>query len=198
MATRSKAPTENRAKIIRAARVCFSRQGYHHSTMDDIVVESELSKGTLYWYFKSKEELLVSVISSLLEDHINEGTFARLEHYPTASAKLRALNQSMMAHNEQLEGFFNLFVEFWASNSHNENISHLWLKPLLQYKSIIVNIIEQGIDTGEFRPVDVESLAWSFMDVYDDLATYMMLKPDMNQISEVHLTTLLRGLEADT
>ena len=49
-------PDEQRAVILAAASACFSRKGFHRTTMDEIVAESGLSKGTLYWYYKSKNK----------------------------------------------------------------------------------------------------------------------------------------------
>jgi TetR/AcrR family transcriptional regulator, fatty acid metabolism regulator protein len=199
MAARSKMSTESRARIIQAALTCFSRQGHKHTTMDDIVAESGLSKGTLYWYFESKEDLLESVINSWLEAHLSEELPTLLARYPTASAKLRALIQGMMEFSGQIEDFFNLFVEFWVSSSHREEVSRVWLAPLLQYEPFIVAIIEEGISTGEFKPVDAKSLAWAIMAAYDGLAAYTMFKPDLDlaQISGVLIMTLLQGLEVE-
>ncbi|AJE87360.1 transcriptional regulator [Streptomyces albus] len=65
------APDEQRsaarkAQIFEAAATVFARQGYHGSRMDDIVKESGLSKGSLYWYFKSKEELATGLVHQML------------------------------------------------------------------------------------------------------------------------------------
>lgn len=58
----SERETARRAQILRAAAAVFARQGYQGARMDDIVKESGLSKGALYWYFRSKEELAVEVV----------------------------------------------------------------------------------------------------------------------------------------
>ena len=58
--------TKRKQEIYQAALTCFQQKGYHRATMDDIVVESGLSKGTLYWYFKSKKELFLSLVMELL------------------------------------------------------------------------------------------------------------------------------------
>ncbi|MGW7172195.1 TetR/AcrR family transcriptional regulator [Streptomyces xanthophaeus] len=55
-----------RAQILAAAATVFARQGYHGARMDDIVKESGLSKGALYWYFKSKEELATALVHHML------------------------------------------------------------------------------------------------------------------------------------
>jgi len=57
-----------RAQILGAAATVFARQGYHGSRMDDIVKEAGLSKGALYWYFKSKEELATALVHQMLAD----------------------------------------------------------------------------------------------------------------------------------
>ncbi|WP_186780115.1 TetR/AcrR family transcriptional regulator [Streptomyces salinarius] len=57
-----------RTQILDAATSVFARLGYHGSRMDDIVQASGLSKGAIYWYFKSKEEIAVELVRRLLHD----------------------------------------------------------------------------------------------------------------------------------
>jgi len=62
MSTKEITTAERRQQILSAAMNCFLAKGYHRATMDDIVAESGLSKGTLYWYFKSKKELFLALV----------------------------------------------------------------------------------------------------------------------------------------
>ena len=50
-----------RSQILQAAIVCFSRQGFHRATMQDIVKQSRLSPGAIYNYFESKEEIIEAI-----------------------------------------------------------------------------------------------------------------------------------------
>jgi AcrR family transcriptional regulator len=52
---------QRRAQILQAAMACFARQGYHATSMDDVVRQSGLSVGAIYSYFNSKEELFLSL-----------------------------------------------------------------------------------------------------------------------------------------
>ncbi len=52
---------QRRAQILNAAMTCFARQGYHVTSMDDVVRESGLSVGAIYSYFPSKEELFLAI-----------------------------------------------------------------------------------------------------------------------------------------
>lgn len=189
---------ERRAQIMQAALACFTRKGYNNTTMDDIVAESGLSKGSLYWYFKSKDDLFAAAIMSLLMD-IGQEVFAALEQCATASDKLRAMAQSMVDFCKEAEGFFSLVLEFWVSSSRREEAGQLWGDMLVQYKDIVVGIIEEGIRNGEFKAVDAEQLVWAIMAAYDGLAVYITLVPDMDldQVSQVFIETLLSGLIAD-
>ena len=62
-----------------------------------------------------------------------------------------------------------------------------------------MEIIEEGVRNGEFKPVDAEQLVWAMMAAYDGLAAYIALIPDMNieRVSQVFVETLLSGLVAD-
>jgi AcrR family transcriptional regulator len=189
---------ERRAQIMQAALACFTRKGYNNTTMDDIVVESGLSKGTLYWYFKSKDDLFVQAIASFFVDW-GEESVAALEQFPTASDKLRVFAQVLVDFCKKAEGLLSLFLEFWVSSPRREEAGQFWIDMLVQYKDLIVEIIEEGVRNGEFKPVDAEQLVWALMAAYDGLAAYIMFVPDMDleRISQVFVETLLSGLTAD-
>src|SRR5256885_14530326 len=65
MARRPDSSEIRRNQILDAATKVFVRQGFQHARMDDIVEESGLSKGTLYWYFKSKEDIINAILHRL-------------------------------------------------------------------------------------------------------------------------------------
>jgi AcrR family transcriptional regulator len=198
MPPRPDVSAERRAQIIEAALACFTRRGYNNTTMDDIVAESGLSKGSLYWYFKSKDELFAEAMLSVFTD-VGQEAFAALEQCTAASDKLRVIAQIAVGISKKIEGFFGLFLEFWASSPRREEAGQLWLGMLVQFKDIIVEIIEEGIRNGEFKPVDAEELVWAMMAAYDGLAAYAMLIPgiDLERTSEVFAETLLDGLMVD-
>src|SRR6202453_5230193 len=64
-----------REQILAAALKCFSRDGFHQPTMADIVRQSGLSQGTLYLYFKSKDDLIASIAD---DRHRREATLNAL------------------------------------------------------------------------------------------------------------------------
>ena len=63
----SKYKTNIRDRIVQSAIECFSEYGFDRSRMDDIAQRADLSKGTLYLYFKSKEDLFYAICENNLK-----------------------------------------------------------------------------------------------------------------------------------
>jgi AcrR family transcriptional regulator len=198
MPPRPDVSAERRTQIIQAALTCFARKGFTNTTMDDIVAESGLSKGSLYWYFDGKDDLFAQAVTSFFDDFGQE-TLAELEKHETAYEKMRAGALKMVDFCREAEGLFGLFIEFWSQSERREEVSVFWSDLLVHYQRLLAGIIEEGIRKGEFKPVDAEQLVWAIRAAYDGLAAYDMLMPelDLETISEVFVETLLSGLIED-
>jgi len=199
MPPRSDASTESRDCIIQAALACFTRKGYNNTTMDDIVAESGLSKGSLYWHFESKQGLFEAALLSVFEG-FGQDVLSMLAHCETASDKLRFMGQGAADFSESVVGYFSLFLEFWVSSEHREKSGQIWYDLLEEYNGLMVTIIEEGIQNGEFEPVDAESLVWALLAAYDGLAAYAAFVPniDLGQISQTFVDVILNGLKFDS
>ena len=189
---------ERRGQIIEAALACFTRKGYANTTIDDIVAESGLSKGAIYWYFKSKDDVFQAAFTSMFEA-VGAESMTAFMACETAAEKLRFGTRTMVDLARDIEGYFALIVEFWAQSENRDEVMGFWAEMLTQYQQVIAAIFESGIQSGEFRKVDADALAWMIMTAYDGLAAYDMMIPnlDMDKISETFIEALLKGLETD-
>ena len=86
MAPRPDVSEERKDQILDAATDVFAEKGFNEARMDDIVEESGLSKGTLYWYFKSKDEIILSIF-----ERIFAREFAELENLVNAEGTARGV-----------------------------------------------------------------------------------------------------------
>ncbi|MBN1537039.1 MAG: TetR/AcrR family transcriptional regulator [Anaerolineales bacterium] len=145
-------------QIIQAAINVFTRQGFHGARMDDIVEESGLSKGTLYWYYKSKEELIISIL-----DHIFAGEFAKMEALKNENISARqGLHKFLEAYIAELQKmliFAPIIYEFYALAFRNKTVRVVMQRYLHTFISIVEPIIQYGIDNGELRDVDAHQAA---------------------------------------
>ena len=189
---------ERRQQILDAAIAVFAAKGFHAANVSDVAAQAGVSQGTIYWYFESKEELLTAAILSLFE-RFGQEALEGFQPDQSPTEKLRALGRSLADLASAAKGLFTLFLEFWASSSEREEAGQLWTGVLVQYKDIIVDIIEEGVASGEFKPVDAGAIVWALMAAYDGLAAYVMLMPDLDLavISETFVETLLHGLQVD-
>jgi AcrR family transcriptional regulator len=186
---------ERRRQILEAAMNVFSKKGFHAANVSDVAAEAGVSQGTIYWYFDSKDELLKAALLHFFLD-FGQLTLDALDHCQNAAEKLQALGQSMELFAKDAEGFFTLFLSYWSSSSQREEAGLWWIDLLVEYKDILVGIIEEGVNSGEFRPVDAESLVWALMAAYDGLAAYLVLMPEMDlqRVNQAFIDTLLNGL----
>jgi AcrR family transcriptional regulator len=190
---------ERRQQIMDAALACFARKGYHKTTMDDIVAESGLSKGTLYWYFRSKDELFLSLVNSFFLA-IQQDMDAIFEQPASASQKLRTMADEFARFYGEVAQFLNVFFEFWMQGTLNEQLNQLFHSMLSEYRGVIGGVIQEGVQAGEFKPVDADQLAVAVMAAYDGLWFYKMLMPDevdLDRASRAFIEALFSGLAAN-
>ena len=155
-----------RQQIIVAAKRVFSEKGFNKATMEDIAHEAELSPGTLYLYFKNKEELYASLSLRILQylhirvEHVNK------EDLPPEQ-KMDALVDAMY----DVYAFDPLILINMFHLQSSETLKNLSPKLMaeieeLSRKSIgaIALIFEQGIDAGLFidrHPVALADIFWA-------------------------------------
>jgi AcrR family transcriptional regulator len=189
---------QRRRQILETAFEIFSKKGYNATKVSDIAERAGVSQGTIYWYFDSKEDLLTQSLLSFF-DQMSQGMIESLEQFPSATQKLRSLADILDSFIKSAEGLFIIFLEFWASSSQREQVGKIWTDILVQYKDFLSNIIHEGIQNGEFKPVDADGLVWAVMATYDGLAAYDMFIQGLNisNISRTFIDTILDGLLID-
>lgn len=156
-----------RQQIIVAAKRVFSERGFNKATMEDIAREAELSPGTLYLYFKNKDELYASLSLRILQyllirlEHVN----ANREMAPTE--KVDALIDAMFdVYDFDPLIIINMF--HLQSSETLKNLSEELLAEIedLSRKSLgdMAAIFKEGIDSGDFieqHPIALADIFWS-------------------------------------
>jgi TetR/AcrR family fatty acid metabolism transcriptional regulator len=135
-------------QIIEAAVKVIAENGYHASQVSKIAKEAGVADGTIYLYFKNKEDILVSVFQEKMGQFIERIATVTAKE-PNANNKLKAL---IYTHFALLEESPNLAIvsqlELRQSNhSLRMQINHV----LKAYLDVIDDVIEEGINEQEFR-----------------------------------------------
>lgn len=169
MSPKEDVSSERIEQIHQAALTCFLLKGYHRATMDDIVAESGLSKGTLYWYFDSKKALFLSLLESMM-GQVQSGWETILAD-PAARPKEKLRNSLAFFQDEldDLVPFFGFVMEAWALNRLDEDVQSIYRGFYGPYLKLMTQIIEEGIAAGEFRVKDPDATALIMITLYDGL-----------------------------
>jgi len=156
-----------RQQIIVAAKRVFSEKGFNKATMEDIAKEAELSPGTLYLYFKNKEELYASLSLRILQYLHIRVTHVNKERSLSPDQKLSALMEAMYdVYDFDPLIIINMF--HLQSSETLKNLSESLLEEIkeLSKKSIgaIAKIFEEGMEKGIYidrHPVALADIFWS-------------------------------------
>ncbi len=155
-----------RKSILQAARELFYEHGYQASTIDMIAERAELSKGTIYTYFDSKDELYVSaIIEAFLE--LEKRLIVTASQDQPVEEKLRALFLAFvdhcLAYKEQL-----WLGSFFYTDTARKAIPHNLLDEINEYTwkclDIIIQAVQEGKDKGVLRDdvnaTEVSIISW--------------------------------------
>jgi len=173
-----------RQQIMVAAKRVFSQKGYNKATMEDIAGEAELSPGTLYLYFKNKEELYASLSLRILH-YLN----IRVQHVSNEKnldpkEKMAALREAMFdVYNFDPITIINLF--HLQSSETLRNLSSEFLDEImdLSRKTIsgLARIFETGIKAGFFVDKHPHALADIYFSIFSGVILWEASKNILDQ-----------------
>lgn len=142
---------ERRATILRSAFQVFSRKGYANASMEDIVQESGMSKGGIYHYFKSKEELFLA----LAEKRFQKRRAILGEERPGSSPSARLVKYLREAlinlGDESVKQEVRFAVEFWSVRTRESDVLKISKPRYRQFSDDLSQILHSGVESGEFR-----------------------------------------------
>ena len=149
-------------QIMNAAQVVVASKGYDQTRMDDIVERAQLSKGAIYWYYKSKKDIYLSLIDFWFNEY-SAGVLKSLEDKDSSSEQLKSLFEYFVDQFDQNPDTFKIMVEFWRTSGLDVDFNNKLQEIYSQFLEYIIDIIKNGIDSGEFKKVDPRITALSIL-----------------------------------
>ena len=153
MSFRAERAAERRLNILKAAAKLFSEKGYHDATVEEIARELKYTKGSIYYYINSKQDLLFQchdLAMNLLLDNINKIK-------ATGLPPDQMFKEIIKSHIETLISEFNLITVTLGSDYElEENYAEIIIEKRDTYENFMSGIIQEGISQGIFRQVPVK------------------------------------------
>src|SRR3972149_4016493 len=174
-----------RETILQAAARCFNRKGYHGTTIEDIAKELRVSKAALYYYVKSKEEVLFLCHQASLDLGM-EGLRQAEESGGAAGERLRAALRYFIQHTtENLKGGVALLEEGMLGRRRDE------------YEHRLRDLVAEGVATGVFVPCNPKVIVFAMLGAVNWVQKWYSPDGDMaaKDIAETFAAYLVRGLE---
>jgi AcrR family transcriptional regulator len=198
MSPRPDVSEERKEQILDAAEKVFTHKGLDEARMDDIAEGTGLSKGTLYLYFKSKEDLIIAIL-----DRIFRGLFEQLEarkgnELSATEAIWRFTDEATRDYKRMLH-MVPIAYEFLALAFRNETVQKALKQYFNLYMVALVPIIQRGIDSGEFRKVDAQEVALAAGAIFEGtvlLWVYDKSRVDVEHHIQSSIKLLLEGILA--
>lgn len=154
---------KKRQEILQSAHVCFAEKGFEASTVDDIVTRSGLSKGAIYNYFKSKDEIYLALMEGQTND--SGSKFAKaISKRETSLEKLNYLIEAYLnndPNDEENIGHAIVHYEFRLYSTRNPKLKGMLTERYRNFfVALLTGIIKEGQIAGEFnKELDPETYA---------------------------------------
>lgn len=147
MVRTTKAPEERRLEIIKTAEKLFNQNGYSNTSVESIIKEMGVAKGTFYYYFKSKEEVLDAIVSHTLDQIVAMAEQVADDTSMDALTKMELiLSNSQIGDEDTKEVAEHLHL---PANRELHELSNI--QSVLKLSPIFAKIVEQGNEEKVFN-----------------------------------------------
>ncbi len=162
---------ESRIRILEAATRLFGRKGYHASTIENITHAAGISRGALYWHFKSKSEVLAAVVERLQREYLDRFIEETMQVGPSAAERLSHIfrfNARFAVENVDLVHCLRT-LSLELSPSEDDHVE-AFFSVLSRQREFIVSLINDGQNEGVVRDdIDANMLAAVILAVHDGI-----------------------------
>ena len=185
-----------RQRIYDHAIALFERKGFAGTTMNDIAQACDVTKPTLYYYFRNKSHLLEVLYEEVTANFFEHSRQIALSE-AAADERLTRLVTMLVVYNIGHRRFLRIF---WRERSELDADARAALAALERdFEAIVLDVITQGIAAGQFRRCDAQIAMFSILGLLSTVqnwARFADATPE--QIGDEVATLVLRGLLAAT
>jgi AcrR family transcriptional regulator len=196
MSPRPDVSEERKTQILTAATKVFTKHGFYGARMDDIVAESGLSKGAIYWYFDSKESIIIRILDQFFNwetAHLRE----LLDREVSAQKKLEIFVETTIKDLEKIKPLMPILFDFWSLSVRKKTVNQAIKRYYQNFLDLIEPIIQQGIDQGELRQFNVSETAIALGAIFEGTILLYFYFPDTVDFEKQfrsNLDLILEGL----
>lgn len=180
-------------KIINIASHVFSKFGFKKATIDDIAKASGMGKSSIYYYFKSKEEIFEAVVKNEAYELKLELDRKVINTNDSPPEKIRNYVLIRMRFLKEMVNFYEALKNDYLANL--EFTERVRAKYDLEEQQIIQKILQEGLDQGIFKLKETKFTAITLATALKGLESALLIKNEIDmQNLEIHLDEMLQIL----
>jgi len=192
---------QKREVILNAAKVAFAEKGFDAALLQEIADRADLAKGTLYLYFKSKEDLFLSLIEDELGKFIDIVETVSKESCSSIE-KIKMLIENVLSHLEANKEFFCIFTPGRAgfTKIRHPKMAERIIPKHRKEVNLTAQIIKEGVREGMIKNLDPTLLAYALIGLIHMMIGKWLLdgqKFSLEKSSEIVTTIFLDGIKTD-
>jgi AcrR family transcriptional regulator len=190
---RQKKMAKKKNEILRSASSIIAEKGYDKTTMEEIAAQLLMTKGSMYYYFKNKEELLFECHMMIIEPSIE---------------KIKEFKNKDMAPVEKVKNFIKDYIifeieekaMFSVAGKLDQTFSADYLGKILvkrdEFNQIFDELIQDGIQAGVFKNVNVKMARMMLLAGMNSIQSWYNPEGEMKpeEIAEIHADYLIKIL----
>lgn len=186
---------DKRKTILKVSKALFSRFGLVKTTVDEIAKLARIGKGTIYHYFKSKEDIFAEVIqkeSNTLQEKIQQA----LNNENTPRGKLTAFIKTRFRHLKELTNYYSALTDDYLQ--HYVFIEEARREYLEREIQTVRDLLDEGVEKGVFKIKDTKLAAESIILVLKGLEYPWTVEKDvldLERSTNQFLNILFKGIE---
>jgi AcrR family transcriptional regulator len=152
-----------RDSILNAARAVFSREGYAGTAVDDIAEQAGIAKGTLYLYFKSKEDVYLAALARDIRE-LAERARVEMDRQPGFREKLSSFIRVRLEFARAHEDFLRIYLAEYGGMFIKAPLRKELCNLTRENMRYMASIVQEAVDRGEIREVPAAAFAGTIFD----------------------------------
>jgi len=180
---------ERKQQILDAALKVFVNKGYSDTRMNDIVIGSGMSKGAIYHHYSSKRDLFLELID-FWEIYCFPNILDKKYKNITAAGTLREIVKDIINTFKKKKYVFLAELEIWSLANHDKDVRDKTKNLYMNLLKLFSEIISKGIDSGEFKKVNINIASLSIMTSLQGVIWFSIFD-DTNLSAEDYLTQVM-------
>lgn len=196
MSPKNNVSEKRRNQILDAAMKTFSEVGFHKARMSDIADTSGLSKGSLYWYFDSKDSIILNLLEKFFEPEFKD-LRALLTDSRSAEDRLEIYIDRVSDDMVAMLKWMPLIHDFIALAFRKEPVRKAISSYYQRHLEILLSLIQQGLDSGEFQADSAMEASVAIGSMLEGTVLLWVYDPSLIDIKyhiKSNINLLLQGL----